>query len=92
MTRSTNEDGGDVDDEEEEDNLMSNSRSSDMEGGPAFSTSISSRDNDSPRMSQRQNANSGNNNQGFEFIEREIGMCRPVCRIYHLGNHLFLFS
>ena len=58
---------------------MSNSHSSDIECGPAFSSSISSRANDSPRMSKRQNANSGSNNQGFEFIEREIGMCRPVC-------------
>ena len=70
---------------------MSNSRSSDMEGGPAFSTSISSRDNDSPRMNKRQNANSGNNNQGFEFIEREIGMCRPVCDIFLLENPIFFF-
>lgn len=68
---------------------MSNSRSSDMEGGPAFTSSVSSRDNDSPRMSKQQNANSGNNNQGFEFIEREIGMCRPVCSNSVLENHLF---
>ena len=70
---------------------MLNSRSSDMDGGPAFSTSVSSRADDSPRMSKRQNANSGNNKQGFEFIEREIGMCRPVCHISRLENHLFSF-
>ena len=79
VAQCTSKYSGDVEEKEDDENLMLNSRSWDIEGGPAFSTSISSRDNDSPQMNKRQNANSGNNNQGFEFIEREIGMCRPVC-------------
>lgn len=88
LTKSTNENS----DEEEDGNFMSNSQSSDIECGAAFSSSISSRDNDSPRMSKRQNANSGNNNQGFEFIEREIGMCRPVCHVHCFENHFISSS
>jgi hypothetical protein len=68
------------DDEDEDDNSMSNSRSSDIECGPAFSSSMSSRDDDSPRSFKRKPTNSGDN-YSFEFIEREIGMCRPVCSI-----------
>ena len=68
------------DDDDYDENSLSNSRSSDMEFGPAFATSVSSRDNDSPRLFKRQPTNSGDN-FSFEFIEREIGMCRPVCLI-----------
>ena len=66
-------------DEEDDEDSMSNSHLSDIERGPAFSSSISSGVDDSPRLMRRQNTNSGDQNQGFEFIEREIGMCRPVC-------------
>jgi hypothetical protein len=68
-------------DNDDDENSMSNSRSSDMEFGAAFATSMSSQDNDSPRSFKRQPTNSGDN-YSFEFIEREIGMCRPVCSIY----------
>jgi hypothetical protein len=78
------------DEEDEDDNSISNSRSSDIECGPAFSSSMSSRDNDSPRLFKRQPTNSGDN-YSFEFIEREIGMCRPVCSISLIENKPFLF-
>jgi hypothetical protein len=60
----------------DDENSITNSRSSDVERGSAF---VSSTYSDSPPLAKRQLTSSGDNNGVFEFIEREIGMCRPVC-------------
>lgn len=67
---------------EDDDNPITNSHSSDVECGSVFASSAYGRDDDdSPPLIKRQTRYSGENNRDFELIEREIGMCRPVCLI-----------
>jgi hypothetical protein len=72
-------------------NAISNSHSSDMEFGPAFSSSSYNKDDDSPPSIKRKLTFSGDNNRDFELIEREIGMCRPVCSSSLIKTKRFLF-
>ena len=67
-------------------NILSNDHSTDMEHGSVFSSSSSSKDDDFPPLNQRQTTLSGEKNRNFEFIEREIGMCRPVCYFFLISN------
>jgi len=67
----------------DDENEMRNSQSSDAECGSVFSSSTYS---DSPPLTKRQTTYSGDNNRGFELIEREIGMCRPVCYSFLIFN------
>ncbi len=68
--------------DDEQESSMLDSRSSDIEYGPAFSSSMSSRNNDSLTSNRRENTSNVAKHQGYEMLEREIGMCRPVCSIY----------
>lgn len=64
----------------DDDNAIINSHSSDVECGSVFSSSSYGKDDDdSPPLIKRHTTYSGENNRDFELIEREIGMCRPVC-------------
>ncbi len=67
----------------DEKNSISNSHSSDMECGSVFSSSTYNDDDDSPRSIKRKTTYSGDNNPEFVLIEREIGMCRPVCYLFN---------
>lgn len=67
----------------ENENVFTTSRSSDIESGPAFSSSFG-RDDDSLSLKRQQIINNTENNRDFEFIEREIGMCRPVCYCFSI--------
>ncbi|CAF4183246.1 unnamed protein product, partial [Rotaria sp. Silwood2] len=71
---------------EDDENVLSNSHSSDVEHGSVFSSSSYDRDDDSSFLNKRQMKNSGD----FEFIDREIGMCQPpkngVCEVHVLSD------
>lgn len=67
---------------EDDENILSKSHSSDIECGSVFSSSSYGRDDDFPSTNQRHTINSAEINRDFELIEREIGMCRPVCFIF----------
>lgn len=69
----------DDDEDDDDENAITNSHSSDAECGSVFSSSTYSKSDDSPPSIKRQTTYSGDNNRDFELIEREIGMCRPVC-------------
>ncbi|CAF3761845.1 unnamed protein product [Rotaria sordida] len=75
---------------EDDENILSNSHSSDIECGSVFSSSSYSKDDDSLFSNKRQTKNHGENNGGFEFIDREIGMCRPpkngICEVHVLSE------
>jgi len=66
----------------DDENAIVNSHSSDIECGSVFSSSAYGRDDDSPPLTKRKITYSGENNRDFELIEREIGMCRPVCSLF----------
>jgi hypothetical protein len=72
------------DEDDDDDNAITNSHSSDAECGSVFSSSTYGKDDESPPLMKRQTTYSGDNNRDFELIEREIGMCRPVCDIFYL--------
>ena len=59
-------------------NALASSQTSNVQCGSVFSSSTCSDDENSPPFSRRKNVHSGDYNPDFEFIEREIGMCRPV--------------
>ncbi|CAF3407371.1 unnamed protein product [Rotaria socialis] len=75
---------------EDDGNVLSNSHSDDIERGSVFASSSFDKDDDSPLFNQQQMRNIGENNGGFEFIDREIGMCRPpkngVCEVHVLSD------
>ncbi|CAF3441805.1 unnamed protein product [Rotaria sp. Silwood1] len=75
---------------EDDENILSNSHSSDIECGSVFSSSSYGRDDDSSFLNKRQLKTNGENNGGFEFIDREIGMCRPpkngICEVHVLSE------
>lgn len=75
-------------DNENEENPMTQSQASDVECGSVFSSSTYSKNGDSPPSLRRQKKNSDDHSRDFEFIEREIGMCRPV-RVFFF---FFFFS
>ena len=77
---------------EDDDNAITNSHSSDVECGSVFSSSAYGKDDDSPPLIKRHTTYSGENNRDFELIEREIGMCRPVCWIILILLTTFFFS
>ena len=70
----------------DESNRMTNSHTSDVECGSVFSSSTYGKDDedddddeDSLPLQKRSTTYSGENNRDFELVERDIGMCRPVC-------------
>lgn len=93
ITRSNHEhyNNDNEDDDDDDENAITNSHSSDVERGSVFASSTYSRDDDdSPRLNRRQTTSSGDNNRDFELIEREIGMCRPVC--FHFALIFFVLK